>query len=554
MRKRVLYLVTIIFVFVTMACTEKPVTNDGKVENIDPPQNNMTLEDLELLDFSYAGYDHGQSVPEYSAYTLYNILNYKKEGMTDRETFLSVLTEILGKPKIDINNAISFPSKSEANAIIYFPEGEYILHDETDDTSKSDTPPGASRSQTILIPAGNIILKGAGPDRTFITMKAPMQPRDPSLMYSSPEMLQFKHNSGLSEITSVNADAKKGEFGIYVEDAGGLSTGDWVCLYMKNNDPDLVRREVSPYEADASWLIVKDGVEVIDYHQIKYFVGNKVFFHEPLMHDVEAKHGWKIMKYPHLENVGIEDITFRGYSKEDFVHHGSWEDDGGYKPLNMMRVTNSWARRINFESTSEALNIVNSANVSAYCITMKGNRGHSAIRSQASSRVLIAGTRDETSEGLGNFHAVGVSKQSIGTVLLRNKWGDDSCFESHANQPRATLIDHCKGALLVGHQGGNANEAPHHLADLVLWNFEATTVGANSSFLWWDPSITYWRLLPPVIVGMTSSEPVTFPQEEVKCISLGVKASPESLYESQLSSRGYAPTWINEVKTYINNN
>jgi hypothetical protein len=137
-------------------------------------------------------------------------------------------------------------------------------------------------------------------------------------------------------------------------------------------------------------------------------------------------------------------------------------------------------------------------------------------------------------------------------VLLRNIWGKDSCFESHANQPRATLIDHCKGALLAGHQGGNANEAPHHLADLVLWNFEATE-SKDASFIWWDSSITYWRLLPPVIVGFRSSKPLTFTEESVTDISHGFKVSPESLYESQLAARGFTPGWINEVKTYINN-
>ena len=549
-------ILSLCFILCMAACAEKP---EGEIDDPGtggqtPPPADIELSDIDLLDFSYAGYDHGQSAPTYSGYTIYNVLDYKGKGMTDREAFLAVLTEILGKPKTDGNNAISFPAKPQANAVIYFPEGEYILHDSSDDTSADNTPSGASCSQAILIPAGNIVLKGDGADKTFITMKAPMQPRSESVLYSSPEMIQLKHNSGLSTVTAVDGDAKKGEFGVHVENAGQLSVGDWVCLYVKNNDPEFVRKEVEPYEPGANWLIATSGVEVYDYHQIKYFMGNKVFFHEPLMHDVEAKYGWEIRKYPHYENVGVEDITFRGYAKDDFKHHGSWEDDGGYKPLNMMRVTNSWVRRVNFESVSEALNIVNSANVSAYCITMKGNRGHSSIRSQASSRVLIAGTKDETSDGLGNFHAVGVSKHSIGTVLLRNVWGDDSCFESHANQPRATLIDHCKGALLVGHQGGNANEAPHHLSDLVLWNFEATKTDGNGSFIWWDPSITYWRLLPPVIVGFHSKEPVTFTEEHVTTVSHGVKVNPESLYESQLAARGHVPGWINEVKTYIINN
>ena len=61
---------------------------------------------------------------------------------------------------------------------------------------------------------------------------------------------------------------------------------------------------------------------------------------------------------------------------------------GAYKPLNMMRLTNSWIRRVDFESVSEAVSIVSSANCSAYDIRITGKRGHSAVRSQGSSRIF----------------------------------------------------------------------------------------------------------------------------------------------------------------------
>jgi hypothetical protein len=258
-----------------------------------------------------------------------------------------------------------------------------------------------------------------------------------------------------------------------------------------------------------------------------------------------------IKKFPHYENVGVEDLTFKGKAVENFEHHKDWNHDGGYKPISMNRVTDSWIRRVGFESVSEACSIINSSNVSAYDITMKGNRGHAAVRSQASSRVLIAATEDTSSEGAGNFHGVGVSKQSIGTVLWRNTWGDDSCFEAHATQPRATLIDCCKGGWHTGHMGGNSNQAPHHLADLTIWNFEATVTSSSGEFLWWDSSITWWRFLPPVIVGFRSNSGVTFNEEQVQRIEmLNQIPNPESLYEAQLKNRlGFVPAWLTELKT-----
>ena len=56
-------------------------------------------------------------------------------------------------------------------------------------------------------------------------------------------------------------------------------------------------------------------------------------------------------------------------------------------------------------------------------------------------------TGSDPDEITGQYHAVGVSKESLGAVLWRNTWGSDGCFEAHATQPRATLIDCSKGSF-----------------------------------------------------------------------------------------------------------
>ena len=163
------------------------------------------------------------------------------------------------------------------------------------------------------------------------------------------------------------------------------------------------------------------------------------------------------------------------------------------------------------------------ANVSAYTINITGNRGHSAVRSQESSRVFIGDVTDisngyiainsggnelgEYMEGAGQYHACGVSKPSIGAVIWNVNWGRDACFESHATQPRATLFDNCRGGLVRYHAGGAENEAPNHLADLTLWNLYVTGTtdekGENfaSDFKWWDAGNIWWKICPPIVVG-----------------------------------------------------
>ena len=512
-------------------------------------------EDNLLLDFSYAGYDHGESAPEeimldlekaeaYTAggktYTVYTV--NKQQGISDREVFLNVLTQAFGSPTRD-SHSITFEGSAQSNTLIYFPEGEYVLHTSEDDID--------GKSQGIIIKAGNFVIKGAGREKTTITMNGPMQLKDPSKKYSSPDMLEIKNEKALSDLTDINSDAQKGDFRINVSSAAGINAGDWICLYHNETDQNKIAEELGRPSADISGLdIYTDGIEIFDYHQVASKSANKITLYEPLMHKVGQ--GWKVKKFNHFEQVGIEDLKFKGNANEYFVHHGENLDDGGFKPISMSRVTNSWIRRVDFESTSEACSIIKSANVTAYDIKMYGNRGHAAIRSQASSRVLIAATSDETSDNEGNegnWHGVGVSEHTMGTVLYRNRWGDDSCFESHATQPRATLIDCCTGGWNREHQGGDSSKAPHHLDDLTIWNFSATKVGENAKeFDWWDSSVSWWKFLPPVIVGFQANEEVKLHGTKNEFKQYESAVSPESLYEAQLSKRlGYLPGWLHEL-------
>ena len=106
-------------------------------------------DDNVLLDFSYAGYDHGKTLPDYESdvnvlanklgYKIYNVKDYgaiPDDGKSDRAAVEAIINKIgRGKPN--------------AKAIIYFPEGEYILHTEEDDVkdSKTDLPYNGSSNE-----------------------------------------------------------------------------------------------------------------------------------------------------------------------------------------------------------------------------------------------------------------------------------------------------------------------------------------------------------------------------------------------------------------------
>lgn len=576
------------------------------VVNLQLPEDNtaeawrrfiMNTDDNVLLDFSYAGYMHGEVAPPdvnidfsrkqtdskgniyYNAniiggaqgsaiYKVYNIADYGANGndeLSDRHALVKILKDALGatEQSADENKTLRYYIGGDnANAVIYFPEGKYILRGGDENETV----------ETLRLTMGNIIFKGAGRDKTVIEMAVKNNPVNPSEMWSSPNMLEFKHNSGLTDLCDVTGNAKKGTFSVKVSSTNGIKPGDWVCLSLKNNDPELIAEELAPHKVDATWTeLVNNGVQIQDYHQVKLVSSTTLTFYEPIMREVDAKWGWKIQKYPHYQNIGIEDLKFLGHSKEDFKHHGSADDDGGFKPIQIIRQVNSWLRRVDFESVSEAHSFVSCANVSAYDVEISGNRGHSAIRSQASSRVFIGKVYDHSNgkiatdsggqnlgdymEGAGQYHGCGISKQSMGAVIWNVRWGDDSCFESHATQPRATLIDMCEGGFVAWREGGDINQLPNHLNDLTIWNMNATRVVCettwNGKWLWWDDNNIWWKNMPPIIVGWDGTQvPFDTSEGQIKYYeSLNAPVSPLSLYEAQLYKRlGYVPTWLNALK------
>ena len=534
----------------------------------------MKSEDNVLLDYSYAGYNHGESAPLDGFAWGYKVINVKermeKDNLSAREALIKILDE---------NKLVRVSNQNATNAtakiVIYFPADDYDLQ------------PVGTTDKFPEIYGGNFVIKGAGAGKTRLLMNNPIGTDEST----TAPLLTIKHTNSPANINNskilatVVENAAKGSFSVKVGSVNELSVGKWVQLRLRSGNDELLKKEVGPIysQMTTKWSVAQQpgltgtnengkGVNVMEFHQIKSIDGNVVTFYEPIMHEVDIAYndydgGWVIRDYKYFENVGVEDLSFVGKAITPYYHHGdndpdapdAWLYDSSYMPLQLSRVVNSWVRNVSFESVSEAVTFGESANCSAYNISITGNRGHSAVRAQGSSRVFIGKVSDESfdTRGHGQWHGCGVSKPSMGTVVWNCNWGQDACFESHATQPRATLFDNCRGGLVRYHAGGADTEAPNHLSDLTLWNLEVTGTidekGINfaSDFKWWDAGSIWWKIYPPIVVG-THGQAVTFSQEEGQLTyeeSTGVKVTPESLYEAQLQNRlGYVPAWLKSLK------
>ncbi|TZF82593.1 DUF4955 domain-containing protein [Pedobacter sp. BS3] len=476
-----------------------------------------------LPDFSYAGYHHGeQAIPTVN----YRVFDVTKFGAVPNDTI---------SDKAAIEAAVQ-AARINGSGIIFFPKGRFRVNEDTD------------KPESILITSGNIVFRGSGsgPGGTELYMKNSLQPANPEQMWTTPPMFVFTTAKKDERIGEIANKAAVGTFDIKLTSTGSLEPGDWVMLRMQNNSPALIQAELGNYKPDSAWTsLVKNGVFIKVYHQVKEVSNNYVTLVEPLTYPVDPKYKWEVYKAAGSSEVGVEDIAFVGNWKEKFVHHKSWVHDSGWTMLRFARLTNSWVRNCRFTDVNVGFTTTQGANISVINCIITGNEGHEAITNTGSTNVFFGKITDEA----GMWHSVGTNALSMNTVVWRVTYPPTTCFESHSSQPRNTLLDCVQGGLLDNRGGGAIQNMPNHMQNLILWNYKQTNE-AVAGFDFWPANRRYWKIPNPVIVGFHGAA-TTFKPEQLKYSeSIGQPVEPESLYEAQLKLRlKKIPDWVLKLKS-----
>jgi hypothetical protein len=254
---------------------------------------------------------------------------------------------------------------------------------------------------------------------------------------------------------------------------------------------------------------------------------------EPIHANVVADKGWTVRKMDMLEEIGVEDIAFVGNWHGEFVHHKDAIHDGGWSCLELAQCANIWIRDCRFTDLNRAVTVNRSAAVTIQDIVLNGTPGHNAISLQWTCHALVRCVKDSAQ----HWHASGVSKTSSGNVFLQSEYSADTCYESHASQPRWTLMDNISGGWKYGRWGGALSNQPNHLEGLVFWNYRNTGKGEEGKFHFMRPDSEYGRIIMPYVIGFHGN-PQEWVEGEVKVLeSYGQPVYPESLYEAQLKLR-----------------
>ena len=474
-----------------------------------------------LPDFSYSGYHRGDKPIPAVEGPLFDITEYgaiPDDGISDKDA---------------IREAIK-AAQENGGGVIFFPPGQFLINTDSDEKNP------------IKIQKGNIVLRGSGyaDGGTVLKSVNHFDPLDPEKKYTTPHAFHVIPEIQPDEetlATIVESSARE-TFSVRVDDAEKLEVGDWITLSLQS--VEAVPEFLEPFTAEEKFTRVNErGILVHERHTIKAIEGNKITFHQPLHVNVNSEYEWRITNYPVIEEFGIEDICFMGGWEQDFVHHRSALDDGGWSAIRVEQAANSWIRRCAFINWNYCIDLRFCSNFSALNLVALGNKAHYSTHTREGYGVLLGFVDDRA----GHHHGPSVGYRSSGAVFWNISMLPDQRMDSHSGLPIATLHDRTKGGVLYG-SGGPWAGMPHHLRHFILWNF-------------YHPSDAYdhydfWRLgekdrfVMPIVVGMHGNTP-SFNEDHLELIeSHGKQVHPSSLYEAQLELRlGKTPEWVEQAKS-----
>lgn len=478
-----------------------------------------------LPDFSYVGYDHGDSpIPDVD-YPIFDITDYgaiADDSISDRAAIEATIAA----------------AEANGSGIIFFPQGRFRVNEDSGSIAQ------------IRISSGNIVLRGSGSGEngTELFMKHHLEAKDPNKLWSTPCLFSLKPSSSDKSITNVTSDATRESFKLEVGSTKGLNIGDRIILYSE--DQTASNDYIAPYSSESGWTKFENGVLVKEYHQIKEIEGNTLILCEPIHVNVNSEYNWEILKFGHFENVGVEDIAFVGNWHDEFKHHKNAIHDGGWSALQIGRAANAWIRRCRFSHWNNSIKLSQVTTATVTDIQLEGKVGHAAITLAECSHVLVKDIDDQA----GHWHGPGVSSSSSGNVFLRIKSQAHSSPESHASFPHTTLFDNSESGFLYGRFGGAIGSLPNHLENFILWNYNNIGESIYNYKFWRTGDSKYGRIVMPKIVGFHGI-PFSFAEDQLEYNeSFGTPVTPVSLYEAQLNLRKTHTSSNKEKKISLKNN
>ncbi len=428
----------------------------------DPDLYSSWLEDPEsspLIDFSYAGYRHGEEVPDWrnAPRRFFEVTDY---GAVPDD----------GKDDIDAIQA-AIDAAAVSGGIVRFPAGTFDFDVET-------------ARRYLHVHASHIILLGAGDgiDGTILHDHTPSETPDPSRPWLAGLYPGFIHVGRLPRdsawslfehpelIRSGVGRASRNSMELAVKDPSRLEAGRIYLLTQQDPDGSLVRALTRPLEEPAGRWQSTEGEESYKFRQmvrIDSIDGNRVTLATPLHFDLREEWHPLLWELPHLiHEVGIAGFLMRSDWEGPMIHHLNGVHDNGWDHIKINDAADCWVYSNIFENTSSAVSISNGYHCTVFDCQVRGVPGHNGF--------IVGGY----STGNLLYHLVGgqqmhtwsIQGHAGGNVFYQVWSGEPSAIDCHAGLTLSNLFDNVYGGAWK-HGGNPQYLPPAHGGRLVIWNW-----------------------------------------------------------------------------------
>ena len=222
--------------------------------------------------------------------------------------------------------------------------------------------------------------------------------------------------------------------------ANNLNGDDWF---------DHCSRPVS--EMQSSYEQILDGIELTEFAEIDYIVGNRIHVKVPLTTPLNSNYfvAWQNF---HV-GMGVEDLHFDGGLDHDYVHIEEQTDMANRAMVTYRMCAHAWVRRCRFSNVTTAGSFKVSYASSFVGNIVDGRFGHYSIQfSGGVTRCFVGLLELHTNRVMR--HGVSIHKQSTGNVIWAVSGPKLNGPDTHGAQCRLSLFDNYHATTHDSSSGG----------------------------------------------------------------------------------------------------
>ncbi len=493
--RRFLLIVTIMFVASASSAQEysKLWGKDGELWS---PESR-------LPDFSFAGYHFGEDpLPHVEV-----AANVREFGA-------------VGDGKHDDTDAFKKAIEATEAGAIRVPEGRWLLSD------------------ILWIKKPNIVLRGAGPDKTVLVFNTTLEAVRPNMgattggrptsNYSwSGGFVWVKGSYGEQHIAAITTEVARGSRTLVVKDASKIAAGQRVMIQAKDtHEKSLLQHLYSGDAGDTAKVTKPVTAKMVS--RVAAVDGNRVTLERPLRFDLRKEWSPTLRSFnPSVSEAGIEELSFE-FPNTPYQGHFT---ELGYNAIAINGASDCWVRNVQIQNSDSGVYVsgmfctVEGLIIDSDRKQEKGATGHHGILMGADCLVRDFDFRTHF------IHDITLSSLNAGNVV-KNGRGTNLSLDHHKKAPYENLF--CNLDLGKGSEmwrcGGGASLGKHCGARGTFWN-----IRAEQAQEW--PRDDFGPDSMNLIGVQTQAESMTDPEGRWLEAILPAQLEPSDLHAAQLARR-----------------